>query len=376
MKESKLFFPNLDGLRFLAFFLVYLQHGFGDTIAGAGQSGFWFARLQRSISGAGGIGVSFFFVLSGFLITYLILAEIRLKGRLDVLAFYVRRSLRIWPLYFAVIIFGFFVYPALRSALGHASHDEPGQLPYYALFLGNFDLIRSAGQGAMYTTVTWSVAIEEQYYLVWPLVFFFTPSRLYKFLFPSIVALSALFRFWNIGDPLLLYFHTLSVISDMAVGGAAAFLCFSFPIFVKFFVGMRREAIAGIYVLGCAIIVFSDYFFVSKPLLAIERIVFSLVFAFIILEQNYGRRSLFKMSSFTTISTLGKYTYGLYLLHPIALLICSPLLKLTPGPSLKIIVGILGLFLSIGLSYASYHLLERPFLKQKAKFAYVKSRSR
>src|SRR6476660_5257777 len=108
MKEAKVFFPNLDGLRFFAFFLVYLQHAFGDLLAEIGQPGFWLGRLQTNVSGAGGIGVSFFFVLSGFLITYLILREIQLYGFLDVRAFYIRRSLRIWPLYYAVIIFGFF----------------------------------------------------------------------------------------------------------------------------------------------------------------------------------------------------------------------------------------------------------------------------
>src|SRR6516225_9567914 len=95
-KIPKVFFPNLDGLRFIAFFMVFLQHGFAQPIDKLGAALGLPTTLTRWPHDTGGLGVSFFFVLSGFLITYLILTEVKSTGRLDVIAFYIRRTLRIW----------------------------------------------------------------------------------------------------------------------------------------------------------------------------------------------------------------------------------------------------------------------------------------
>src|SRR5262249_15856566 len=128
--------------------------------------------IKRLLFASGWMGVSFFFVLSGFLITYLILREIEVNGKLDILAFYVRRVLRIWPLYYLVIAFGFLCYPLLKSVFGFSSYIETGNSLYYMFFLSNFDVINLGhwlgnGRGAMSTNITWSVAIEEQFYLLW-----------------------------------------------------------------------------------------------------------------------------------------------------------------------------------------------------------------
>lgn len=80
-RRTKIFFPNLDGLRFFAFFLVFLQHGFVTAVGSPDSGGFILSTLKKGVFYSGSIGVSFFFVLSGFLITYLILSEIKLNGR-------------------------------------------------------------------------------------------------------------------------------------------------------------------------------------------------------------------------------------------------------------------------------------------------------
>ena len=155
-----------------------------------------FSRLcSAGIFASGWAGVSFFFVLSGFLITYLILAEVEWSEKLNVPAFYMRRILRIWPLYYAVLLFGFWLYPAVKSALGISSYIETGNPLSYLLFLSNFDVLSlGEGRGAMSINITWSVAIEEQFYIVWPLLFFFLPTRFYKFIFPTIILVSLWFR--------------------------------------------------------------------------------------------------------------------------------------------------------------------------------------
>jgi peptidoglycan/LPS O-acetylase OafA/YrhL len=133
--------PELDGLRGLAILLVLLFHG----------GPIWF----------GWAGVDLFFVLSGFLITGILL---RSRNRSGYFArFYKRRVLRIFPLYFAVLVFTFFVLPRL-SAHTHFSGDSGTRWAYF-LFVQNLVLVNLGG-GPLF--VTWSLAIEEQFYLVWP----------------------------------------------------------------------------------------------------------------------------------------------------------------------------------------------------------------
>jgi peptidoglycan/LPS O-acetylase OafA/YrhL len=374
--SAKIFFPNLDGLRFFAFFLVFLQHGFGSAAGSLDSGGFILSTLKKGVFNSGGVGVSFFFVLSGFLITYLILSEIRLNDRLDVLSFYTRRVLRIWPLYYLVIAFGFLFYPFLKSAFGFSSYIETGNPVYYFLFLGNFDVIHlGQGHGAMSTNITWSVAIEEQFYIVWPLLFFFVRPRFYRYLFPAIILASFIFRLTHTDDSMVLYFHSLSVISDMAVGGMAAYLSIHSASFTRFFAGMRKPAIALVYLAGISIILFGEYLFTFPLLAASERAVFTIFFAFVIVEQNYAKQSLIKVGNLATVSTLGRYTYGLYLLHPVAILICSNSLRLlqvgTESRLVGLTMGLVALAVSIGLSYLSYHFYERRFLNLKQRFSHI-----
>ena len=119
--KQKVFFPNLDAIRFIAFFLVFFYHGFGEA----------FKLFSIHINNLGSIGVSIFFVLSGFLITYLILTEIALKGRMNVVAFYIRRALRIWPLYYAVVIGVFIIYPFLQPLFHDTSTTSSNPIYYF-----------------------------------------------------------------------------------------------------------------------------------------------------------------------------------------------------------------------------------------------------
>ena len=126
MTREKVYFPNLDALRFFAFMFVYLRHGFGDVVKPIELGHFILNLLKNGLNDSGDIGVSFFFVLSGFLITYLILKEIEVTGKIDVRAFYIRRCLRIWPLYFVVVGVGFALLRLLPWIGAGVHHDLPG----------------------------------------------------------------------------------------------------------------------------------------------------------------------------------------------------------------------------------------------------------
>jgi peptidoglycan/LPS O-acetylase OafA/YrhL len=375
-KLEKVFFPNLDGLRFIAFLLVFLQHSLGDELAVNPQGGL-LQRCAWLLLHAGSIGVSFFFVLSGFLITYLILREIALQGKLDVIAFYIRRALRIWPLYYVVISFGFLIYPLIKALTGKLPNVETGNFLAYFFFLGNFDLINAGGRGAVSTNIAWSIAVEEQFYFCWPLLFFLVRPRHYKFIFLTVLALSAWFRLAHADNDDILYFHTFSAISDMAMGGLMAYLSINTTALKVAFAKLNRLAIGVVYLIGISWLLQQDVLLGQGTLrfALLSRFVSAAFFAFIILEQNYATHSLFKVKDLSLISRFGKYTYGLYLLHPIAILGTVVIKKLLHFHSASTAVAFLSstvsLALSLLLSAVSYHLFEKHFLNLKERFSYI-----
>src|SRR3954471_9655941 len=131
-KKEKIFFPNLDGLRFISFFLVFLYHTymtFFNNIRDASPDAFDY--IQRLFQ-HGNLGVNFFFVLSGFLITYLLIKEKEYTGKVHVPNFYVRRILRIWPLYYMCVFVGFVAFGILKKMSGEPIVENAN--PWYYVF--------------------------------------------------------------------------------------------------------------------------------------------------------------------------------------------------------------------------------------------------
>ena|GEM_PF-53193 len=363
--SDKIFFPNLDGLRFISFLLVFLQHGFADVIKNI-QGGFVFTTLKIGVFQSAQLGVSFFFVLSGFLITYLLLVEKKQCGRIDVKAFYIRRTLRIWPLYFGLLVIIFFIIPFFHTT------RLPNPLLYF-LFLSNFDVIATGG-GIHITDVTWSIAIEEQFYLVWPLLFLLIGSRFYVFIFLTIIAASAVFRFKHNGNSLIMFFHTFSVMSELAIGGLTAYSVAKYPRFVNFFRDLPRVALFAAYFLTLPLLIFSRFFYIYGT---IGKIILGFIIAFIITEQNYSENSLVKMGRFKTISEWGKYTYGLYLLHPLVIyfvLLFAQKYGLNSAAILQGgLIGAACFVISLFVCYLSYNYFEKPFLDLKRRFSHIQT---
>lgn len=218
--DSKSYFNNLDGLRFLLAFIVFGSHSMlGETINE--QIDFDFLERLVRVFTSGHLSVSFFFVLSGFLITYLMLEEKETSGKFSVKNFYIRRIFRIWPLYYCVLIFSYFIYPFVKTKLGYVDQN-PYSLIHQLLFLANFDNIRIhvndlVGVAPMMIGINWSVSIEEQFYMGWPLLFSIAKARHFWIVCTFIIFASFVFRMNTI--PENLYYHTLSVISDMALAG-------------------------------------------------------------------------------------------------------------------------------------------------------------
>ncbi len=197
MKEDskRFYFENLDGLRFICFLMVFLYHSFHtdfDFIKAEPLYKF----VDKGLFGNGNLGVNFFFVLSGFLITYLLIKDKKETGKIHIAHFWMRRILRIWPLYFFCVFFGFVVFAWLKQALGQPV-NETAHLWNYLTFTSNFDLLYNGSPDASVLSVLWSVAIEEQFYFVWPIFLYLFSVKNYWIPFAGIIALSLIFRMLN-----------------------------------------------------------------------------------------------------------------------------------------------------------------------------------
>lgn len=375
--SKKVFFPNLDGLRFIAFALVFLQHAFYHLFKQFDNGHLIQKSLLSSFFLGGGTGVQIFFVLSGFLITYLIVQEINSQGALNVKNFYIRRTLRIWPLYYAIVIFSFLIYPYLKSLIG--INSELCSRPfYYFTFLANFDLIHIAktcpGRDAMTQGIIWSVAIEEQFYLVWPLFFAILPKKIYPFLCLAVIACSIIFRIDHNGQPEA-YFHTFAVMGDLAIGALLALLATYHIKFREWIINLKQTNIQLSYLIILTIYVFNGVVFDFKYGVVMARIFFDCVFAFIIITQCFSVNLPIRLGSSAWVSNLGKVSYGLYMLHPIAILVLDIAYRKLHLDNSIFMYGfmqaVLTFFVTIVMARFSYTLFEKPFLKLKSKFSFI-----
>ncbi|MFN8277106.1 MAG: acyltransferase [Chitinophagales bacterium] len=371
--QKKIYFENLDGLRFLCFFSVFLFHSFYTEVPEVLHSPMY-RFVKNDVFGNGNLGVNFFFVLSGFLITYLLIEEKKLNGQINVPFFWLRRILRIWPLFYFCVAFGFFGFPLLKHFFGQTPH-ETATLPYFLTFLNNFEFISKGPPDASTLGVLWSVAVEEQFYLVWPVVLYFLPVRQFWIAFVSVIGASLLFRFLN-PDPILYEHHTLSCIGDMAIGALGAWLMLEFPPFHQWVNRWPKWAITLLYVCFLVVFLFRDEMQEAMPAIqVVERALIAVMMLFIILEQTFAQHSWFKMSQFKVISYLGKITYGLYCLHFIGILIAitiSRLLHLNDHVwEVLVLDTAMALMITLGISFISYSYFEKPFLKLKDRFAFI-----
>ncbi len=373
VKTKKLYFENLDGLRFFCFLLVFMYHSFTTEYPHIAESAVHHT-VKKEIFGNGFLGVNFFFVLSGFLITYLLIEEKKLRGRINIPNFWLRRILRIWPLYFACIFIGFVLFPLAKSLAGGIP-SESANIWYYLAFINNFDYIRTGLPDAPGLGVLWSIAIEEQFYLVWPVILGFLPIRYYWIAFSIIITGSFLFRAFN-DLPILHEMHTFSCIGDMATGAFGAWLFIQRTWFARFIQEMPRILIILIYLLLVAIFILRDEFLLQNHTIRIfERFLTALTILFVILEQCFSKNSFYKMASLRSITKLGIYTYGLYCLHFIFISAVQGVTKKlglnTELWQVLVLETTVSLAITIIVAKISFRYFESPFLKMKDRIGYV-----
>ena len=176
--------PNLYFLRFFLAITVVIYH-IPDTSKNIGLAFF----NDLAIFHKGGVAVYYFFSLSGFLIIRNLYLENN-RGWVNLRKFFVRRMLRLWPLYYVVIIFGLFTYQVLIPILGvnyETDYSVKELLLYYIFFLPNvFNALYKVG-GIL--NITWSIGIEEQFYIIFPFIFLMFRKNIKMSLFTLLLLL-------------------------------------------------------------------------------------------------------------------------------------------------------------------------------------------
>lgn len=364
-QSSKKHFENLDSLRFIAFLFVFLSH----SVFTFGFSGNNFTTKElEAFSHLGRIGVDFFFVLSSFLITWIIEEKYHSTENFNARYFLVRRALRIWPLYFLLVFTGYAAIIFQKQFI--STHTNPA-ISWFLLFAINFYII-SHGQNFLFFLVfLWSIAIEEQFYLAWAFIMKFT-KKYYSILCFLMIIISLVYRYLHLNDSASLYFHTFSSLGNFGIGALTAYISFHQKPLFNHLVKMSRNMILIIYLLLIICICFYQFLFSSAIAIVCDRSIFSFLFALIIFEQCFAENSFIKWGRFSIMTYLGKISYGLYCYHGLAITFIIQLLKHFSIKDTSLLtfgtIPVSILIISISISALSYKYFEKQFLKMKEKF--------
>jgi peptidoglycan/LPS O-acetylase OafA/YrhL len=372
-RADRFYRPELDGLRFFAFFAVYLNHTALFGTAGHHRNlPDWVGDALGGIGAAGAFGVDLFFALSAYLITELLLRERDVRGSLDVRAFYARRILRIWPLYFAFLL--------LARALAYVVPGEAltwGDFLGFALFSGNWTYMLHPV--ATVAAPLWSVSVEEQFYILWPWAVRRASHRQMAALAVGIVAVGVALRvalaLGGLSDPWVSK-NSLTRADGIAAGVLLALALHRRAL--RLGLHTRSALLAG--ALACLLFIGHRFQLVDGPPNVVRMAVgWPLVAAacVAILLGVLGDRGIVgRLLASRPLVYLGRISYGLYVYHQVGLLVAGRAFP-DHAASAKAWVAHfgLGLGVTIALAAASYAWLEKPFLRLKeTRFTIVRSR--
>jgi peptidoglycan/LPS O-acetylase OafA/YrhL len=336
--QARRHIPQLDGLRALAISLVLLTHSWG----GGYVAGHWFNK----VAAFGWVGVDMFFVLSGFLITG-ILRDTRDDPH-HFRNFYARRALRIFPLYYLLLTLVLVVLPQVKHMPEAVLEDRW----LYWLYLGNIAL--TDGWQLFLLDITWSLSLEEQFYLIWPALIYRLSNRTVIAVCLALIIGMPLVRI-VLWEPLgWMWLHMVFRADSFAVGGLLA-------VMTREGIPMRHFRWLALLWVPLLYLVVTDRF--ARDSMLVGTLGYSLTAlacgGLLLIAKDTRAFAL------APLRHIGKVSYGIYIYHPLCLVAASLVFgNMTPGAQL------LALFvISVAVATASYHLYEMPLLRLKRHFA-------
>jgi peptidoglycan/LPS O-acetylase OafA/YrhL len=417
MDASRTYFGGLNSLRFFAAMAVVLTHVELVKKLLFYESTLWLKTEDWIIGNAwqsilrdgppmpiswlspfttfgGYLGVIFFFVLSGFLITYLLLQEKERSNTIGIKNFYIRRILRIWPIYFLLIFAGFFVLPQFSW------FEIPSQqrvlddhfwfnLITYATMIPNFgfaylmESIPHLGQ-------LWSIGVEEQFYLFWPVVIYFSSNHIRTILIFIAVMLCIkvgailIINFFYAApkiNPDLLQFTPVDVFKrllssmkfeSMAIGALGA--CILFEKRTQYLNLIYNPAVQVLAILALPAVIL----FTPTELYKALYLLLSIPCLIILMNIGSNPNSLLQLRN-KHLNYLGKISYGIYMYHLACIAFAYHLvdyffqLQFQIQPWQNLLIYVISISLTLLVSALSYRFIEKPFIQLKDKFSIIKS---
>jgi peptidoglycan/LPS O-acetylase OafA/YrhL len=368
LSKEKRYFPNLNGIRCIAAMLVVFHH-LEQAKHAFGMSNFYGNPVVQH---AGRLGVGLFFVLSGFLITYLLLVEKGRFGDVDTVKFYLRRVFRIWPIYFLIILLSFFVFPhsdffyfpgANEKLISHSTE----RLVLLALVLPNFAFVLY--DLPYWCAQAWSIGVEEQFYYLWPWLVKYPRRRIpIIILFLAITAtilfigLYFLHEEWDVKQTIIGTFLGQFRIQTMALGGFCAYLVYYEKTKILDIL-FRKDVQIIVYTLLVVLFLSGVHFFGFLE-------VYAVFFGFFVLNASCNKNSIVQLEN-PVMNHLGKVSYGLYLYHVFVIVLTVNVLnKLGGDPSkntYQFFLYLLSVLGSVAVASLSFTFLEKPLLAYKDK---------
>jgi peptidoglycan/LPS O-acetylase OafA/YrhL len=365
------YFKELNSLRFIGFIGIFFGHVFFSNSPEIINSKLY-ATVFNYGKILGFISIDSFFVLSSFLITWKALEEIKFTNKFQFKNFLIRRSLRIWPLYFFIVFIGFLL-EYLKSHYFFESEKLPS-IWNFVLFILNYDIIENGYNFLFFMVFMWSISVEEQFYILWAITIKWFNKYLFGISF-LIIFVSLFFRIYFINDSLSLNFHTASALGNFGIGALTAILVFKHQYFLDKLKSLSRNKILFIYVTIFSFFILMPVLLENDFFIVIQRVLFSIFFSFIILEQTYCENSIVKVSRIKYFNFFGKISYGLYCYHGIMITVVLQLNKLFMESLIisLVLYPLLILVSTLLVSYVSYRFYESKFLKLKYKFSFLSS---
>ena len=382
--KDKVYFSGLNGLRFIAATLVIVHHieqnkNWRNLPNLWGKEGY----IGNFIDALGHHAVSFFFVLSGFLISYLLLDEDRKYGKINVRNFYIRRLLRIWPLYYLLLVIAFFLLPKIidYQYFPERIASEFDLMLFVLFFIMLPNVARLSSHTIMGLNQSWSIGVEEQFYLMWPVLVRKFKNNFLRFLLAFILIKMFIGLFFMVSNNLLehqpvshklqlvIQFWDLLQIEQMAIGAIGAYFLFTQN--GKFF-KIIYNPILIFFSLGIwAVLIFFGSKFFGHTLVE------GFVFIVIIMNVSVNKQFPIKFEG-RWMNYMGNISYGIYMYHNFMIaLVLNFLLNYFHGYSGTTYFNIalyFGAIISTWVIAAlSYRFFEMPFLKLKKKFQLILS---
>ena len=326
------------------------------------------ARIVAGVGVTGAFGVSVFFVLSSYLITELLLREKDLIGTLDVRSFYIRRILRIWPLYFA-----FLALAVVLQWIVPGQHVTWRAGLWFSLLAGNWFIVFHGFPPSVIFPL-WSVSIEEQFYITWPTVVRRVSEAGMLMIAGLLLTIATASRVYlgvhHVGESDV-WCNTFVQLDPIAIGILMAVLLRGeIP-------RMSRLARAALMIAGITGLALGSMFFgIKNDPLTTARIVFgypsvAIGGALLLLSVLRNRTS----GSNRVLVYLGRISYGLYVFHVLGLLISDHVVANQTANLLRYALRVaVALAATIVMAAISFRWLETPFLSLKQRFSHVLSR--